>query len=451
MRNALGRSAFSARLGIAAVAVAAGVLALGAGGAAATDPPLVLDAVLADARARNPELAAASERTTALQHVPRQAAAWDDPMLGWEAWNAPNSFRIDHADNNIFKLSQKIPFPGKRRLAGEVATYAAARAGYDAASVELAVVAAVKTAYYALWEAHAKLALLERDRDLVTRLTRAVERKYGTGEATQADALRLQVELTHMATQIETQRLVIERARADLAALVSRPSGEIRGLPVTPTPPRLALALDALVATALAERPELRGEDESIARDTTAVALARKERLPDFEIGVSRFVNDGMPDGFGATASVSLPIFNGAKYEAAIGEANATLAATRAEKRRMEDAVRLEVERAYLATRTALLQHDLFSATHVPHAEQALRVTEGAYETGEGKFDELIDTLRGVQSVHLEHLAAQGEFEKAFAELERAVGTTLPRDAVADAAPRNGQPAHGPHHEGHHE
>ncbi|MCC6766327.1 MAG: TolC family protein [Deltaproteobacteria bacterium] len=397
--------------------------------AAAADPPLALDAILAEARARNPELAAVRERAAAMRQMPRQAAAWDDPTLSWEAWNTPNSFRIDRADNNIFKVSQKIPFPGKRRLAGEVAAYDAARGAYEAASVELALVAAVKTAYYALWESHAKLALLERDRDLVTRLTRAVERKYGTGEASQADALRLQVELTHMANQIETQRLVIDRARADLAALVSRPSSEVRGAPVTPTPPRLGPSLEDLVATALANRPDVRGEDEAIARDTTAVELARRNRLPDFEVSVSRFVNDGMPDGFGATAAVSLPIFNRAKYDAAIGEANARLAATRSEKRRVEDAVRREVERAFLATRTALLQHDLFSATHVPHAEQALRVTEGAYETGDGSFDELIDTLREVQSVHLEHLAAQGEFEKAFAELEQAVGTALPRAA----------------------
>lgn len=436
MRRRIGSSTFLAALAACTFALV--------GDAGAADPPLALDAILTDARARNPELAAARERAAAMQQVPRQAAAWDDPMLSWEAWNTPNSFRIDRADNNIFRLSQKIPFPGKRRLAGEVAAYDAARGGYEAATVELALVAEVKTAYYGLWEAHAKLALLERDRDLVTRLTRAVERKYGTGEASQADALRLQVELTHMANQIETQRLVIDRARADLAALVSRPSSEIRGTPVTPTPPRLSLSLDELLTTAFEHRPEVRGEDEAIARDTSAVALAKKEKLPDFEVSVSRFVNDGMPDGFGATAAVSLPIFNGAKYDAAIGEANAKLAATRAEKRRVEDAVRRDVERAFLATRTALLQHDLFSATHVPHAEQALRVTEGAYETGEGKFDELIDTLRGVQSVHLEHLAAQGEFERSRAELEQAIGTDLPHET---APPQGHGATHGSHHE----
>ena len=407
--------------------------------ASAADPPLALAAVLADARTRNPELAAARERAAALRQIPNQAAAWDDPMLGWEAWNTPPSFRVDRADNNIFKLSQKIPFPGKRRLAGEVASHDAARGAYAAASVEIAVVAAVKAAYYGLWEAHAKLAILERDRDLVTRITRAAERKYGAGTASQADALRLQVELTQVANRIETQRLAIASTRADLAALLSRPSAEIRGAPEAPAPPHLAATLDELVALALARRPELRGEDEAVARDTTAVELARQSRLPDFEIGVSRFVNDGRADGFGAAAAVSLPIFNGAKYAAAIDEAKARLAATRTERRRLEDGVRRDVERAFLATRTAILQHDLYAATHVPHAEQALRITEGAYETGDGAFAEMIDTLRGVQAVHLEHLAAQGEFERSFAALEQAVGSELPRAAAH--APAGGAPA----------
>jgi outer membrane protein TolC len=146
-------------------------------------------------------------------------------------------------------------------------------------------------------------------------------------------------------------------------------------------------------------------------------------------------VNHDAADGFGAMASVTLPFFNGGKYAAAVDEANARLATTRAEKRRVEDRIRAEVEDAYLAARTSLLQFQLFGGTHVPHAEQTLRVTEGAYETGAAGFSDLVETLRGVQSVHLEHLAAQGRFEEAYAALERAVGGALPRAAATKPRP----------------
>lgn len=417
---------FPARVwGIAAIAL------LATTATAAESTPLRLEAVLDDARARNPEIAAAAARAEAAHAIPAQAAAWDDPTLGWEAWNAPESFRIDRADNNIFRLSQKIPFPGKRRLAQEVAALDADRATYDVASTELAVIAAVKSAYYALWETQARVGVLARDRDLVARLTHAVENKYGAGDATQSDALRLQVELTHVANMLQTERLKADRARAALAALVSRTSSEVRGDAVAPPPPRLDVPLEQLVADALEQRPEVMAEERAIARDTRGVELAERNRLPDFEVSLGRFVNHDAADGVGAMASVTLPILNRGRYDAAIAEANARLAATRADRRRVEDRIRREVEEAYLAARTAMLQHDLFAGTHVPQAEQALRVTEGAYETGAAQFAELIDTLRAVQAVHLEHVGAVAAFETAYAELARAVGRDLPRAATA--------------------
>ena len=44
----------------------------------------------------------------------------------------PDSLRVDQAENNIFRLSQKMPFPGKRTLAGTVAEHTA-----DAAEQEI--------------------------------------------------------------------------------------------------------------------------------------------------------------------------------------------------------------------------------------------------------------------------------------------------------------------------
>ncbi|MEO6027738.1 MAG: TolC family protein [Candidatus Binatia bacterium] len=408
---------------------------------AAESKALRLEDVVEDARSRNAGLQASRERAQAMHQIPAQVSAWEDPTLSYEAWNAPDSFRLDHADNNIFRLSQKIPFPGKRRLAGDIATYDADRATREVGSVELALISAVKTAYYGLWKTHARLAVLERDRDLVARLTRVVESKYGTSDASQSDVLRLQVELTHMTNQLETERLVVDRDRAELASLLSRDSTEVTGIPVAPGKPQLPIAVSELVAMALEKRPDLLGENEAIGRDTTAVQLAHRNSLPDFEVSVGRFINDGQRDGVGAMASITLPIFNRGKYEAGVAEANARLAATRSDKRRLEDRVRREVEQAYIAARTALLQYELFVGTHIPQAEQALHVTEAGYEAGGVQFVDLIDTVRAVQSVHLEHIAAQAEFEKAYAELAQAVGAELPRPEVSVPARAKG------HHE----
>ena len=126
--------------------------------------------------------------------------------------------------------------------------------------------------------------------------------------------------------------------------------------------------------------------------------------------------------------SVTIPIANLRKYDAAATEARARLAAAEAARRRLENRVRMEVRQAYVRARTAAVVHDLAVGTHVPRAEQALRVAEAAYETGNGDFSRLIASARTIELVHLEHVEAAATFEKAFADLERAVGTTLPRE-----------------------
>ncbi len=73
------------------------------------------------------------------------------------------------------------------------------------------------------------------------------------------------------------------------------------------------------------------------------------------------------------------------------------------------------------------MTHDLLASTHVPQAEQAAKASEIGYETGKVDFLSLIDSLRALQAIHLEHVRASADFENAYADLERAVGSDLPR------------------------
>lgn len=392
---------------------------------------LRLSDLVSEVRERNPELQVARDRTRAMAAVPDQVSALDDPTFSYEAWNVPESLRIDRADNNIFRLSQKFPFPGKRRLAGDVALHEAERTAHETGSVELEIVAAVKVAYYDLWQAHERLAVLQREKELLQRFVHIAEQKYGVGAATQADVLRAQVELTHVINKLQTEPLAIESAKAELNALLSRSPDEPVGTPEDPAAPRLDSSPAALAELALENRPDLAAQAAAIAREESAEELARKNYYPDFEISVGRFVNYGQNDGFGAMASVTLPFVNGKKYDAGVAEAEARLSAARSDRRRLEDRARREVQQVFLKAKTALLQYELFVGTHIPQAEQALRVAQSAYETDQLGFLDLVDALRRIESVHLDHIEAQADFERAYAELERVVGTELPRSAPA--------------------
>ena len=385
--------------------------------------------VIKEARSSNPEIKAARERTRAARFAPARVAAYDDPVASWEAWNTPESLRVDHADNNIFRLSQKVPFPGKRSLAGRMAEREADIAGADAVGTELEVVAMVRRAYYGLWQAYQDLSIYTRDKALVERLAKVAEQKYAVGQVSQPDVLRSQVELTRLVNRVTTAELAIDGARAELNALLSRSPNESLGVPEDPQPSTLDPTDDDLIARALRNRPEVAAKAAAVERDRAKLGVARLDYLPDFEFSVSRFVNYRNRDGFGAMAAISLPFAYEYKYDAALEEARAGVASAEAEQRQVTDRVTREVRQAFLRARTAKLQRELLLTTHIPLAEQTLGASEIGYQTGKIDFLSLIDSLRGVESVHLEHVVAEAELGKAFADLERAVGEPLDRGA----------------------
>jgi len=286
-------------------------------------------------------------------------------------------------------------------------------------------VVAVKRAYADLWRAHEELAVVRRQKALAERVAHLAAERYASGQAGQADVLRAQVEVTHLTNMDGSGVLAIESARAELNALLGRPPSDPLGVPEPMRRMHLPPTADPLVAQALATRPELAGQQAAIAREQSSVSLARLNYLPDFEVSASRFFNTGQHDGYGAMLAVSVPIVHKARYDAGVAEAEARLAAAQAERRRLEDRIRAEVTTAFLRLRTAGLQHELLATTHVPQAEQALHVTETAYESGSMDLLALLDSRRALEAVHLEHVQAGADLAKAAADLERAVGADL--------------------------
>ena len=151
--------------------------------------PLPLADVVTYARAHNPELEAARWREAAARAVPAQAAAWDDPTLAAESWNTPRAVPYDGADNNILKLSQRLPFPGKLGLKGRMAARDADLAAAEARMSELAVLEAVKEAYWDLWLADRHLAVYTRDLELARELAAGAAGRYAVGTGRQPDEI----------------------------------------------------------------------------------------------------------------------------------------------------------------------------------------------------------------------------------------------------------------------
>jgi hypothetical protein len=144
-------------------------------------------------------------------------------------------------------------------------------------------------------------------------------------------------------------------------------------------------------------------------------------------VSVGRFLNHDNPNGFGAMASMTVPLAWKGSTTRASPRRTRGRSPPKPTAGRPSTTSGRDVELAYVRAKTALVLHDLFAGTHVPHAEQALRVTEAAYVTGGSDLTALSRNGAERERVHLEHVGAAADFERAYADLERAVGTDLPR------------------------
>jgi len=377
--------------------------------------------LIREALRRNPGLdAARSAWRAALARYPQETAL-EDPML--DTAIGPNSFGSGEVDPGFrVGLSQALPFPGKRRLRGEVALAEAEASSQEFEEERLRLAA---TASLLFDEYYLAARSLERNAShlaLVEELSQVALARYESGSASQQDALLAEAELAdllHRAVLLETAQ---RRAAARINTLLHR----LPELPLPPPPAALAAPTEQAVETAalteraLAERPELRAARARVAAREQAVALARREYFPDFTLSGSydRFWQETPLQPMLGLA-VNVPLQLGSR-RGALEQARAELAGARSEAQRAEDAVRLAVASGVDRLREAHHLVELARDRMLPVARDRLAASRAAFESGQGSFLELIDAERGLRSAELDSEGAVVTLWRRHVELDLA-------------------------------
>jgi outer membrane protein TolC len=385
-------------------------------------------ALIREALRRNPGLAAARSAWRAALARHPQATALEDPML--DASIAPASFGSELVDPGYrVGISQAFPFPGKRRLRGEVAL---AEAEASAQEFEEARLKLSATASLLFDEYYLAARSLERNAShlaFVEELSEVTLSRYEAGSASQQDALLAEAELA----DLMHQTVVLETARRRAAARINTLLHRLPELPLPPPPAALAtpteLAVDAAALTerAVSERPELRAVRARVAAREQAVALARREYLPDFTLSGAYdriWQEKALQPMLGLALNVPLQL---GSRRGALEQAHAELAGARSDAQRAEDAVRLAVSIGVDRLREAHHLVEISRDRMLPVARDRLAASRAAFASGQGSFLELIDAERGLRSAELESEEAVAMLWRRHAELDRATAdlTTL--------------------------
>jgi outer membrane protein TolC len=387
-------------------------------GHATLDRSALVDAVLE----RNPTIAAARWAWRAALARHPQETSLEDPMLEYDL--APASIGSASVDTGQrFALSQALPFPGKLALRGEIAlaeAEAAAR-NHEAVRLRLALLASL------LFDEHyllaRKLAVNDAHRALLAELREIAVVRYEAGSASQQDPLEAELaeaELLHREVELRAdQRIAAER----LNVLLHRAPE----LPLPPPPAALEILepagpRDALLSRAREARPELRAADARVRAREAAVALARREYLPDFRVRGAYdtiWQESDLQPMVGVELNVPL---RRARRAAALDEAEASLEAARSEGLALGDEVRLSVERALAELAEAHHALEIFRDRMLPAAKDRVASARAAFETGQSDFSTVIDAERDLRDAELGYEETVVAVSRRHAELARATG-----------------------------
>ncbi|MEX1039071.1 MAG: TolC family protein, partial [Pirellulaceae bacterium] len=267
---------------------------------------------------RNPQIMASYQAVAAQVEVIPQVTALDDPMLTNTIWpiaeRSPQSLmgRMPYG----LMASQQLPWFGKLRVKGEAAQQEVRMAVARLAQAELKVIEEVHLAYYELYFNQRAIDVTLENRQLLEDLLQIAEARYRTGDTSQQDIIRAQVEVDRVDQRLITLRQALDQGQADLAQLLHiHPDSKPEALTEL-TPSSVPSEIDRLYDLATGCRPELQEQMAAIVREQRSVELARLDYYPDVNVGLMWDVMttdqamapnaDGM-DNLGFTIGMNIP------------------------------------------------------------------------------------------------------------------------------------------------
>lgn len=393
--------------------------------------PQSLESLIAEALKNNPQIKSAERHWQAAINKAPQVSALPDPVLGYTRFGENVETRVGPQEN-VFSISQKIPFPGKLGLKSEAAKQDAFVSQQNYLAVRRDVVFKVENVYYDLYWIDNSTRILDDYLVLLKNFTKVAEQKYATGQGIQTNVLKSQVEMSTTLNRKFGFDKLRQSAVSKLNALLSRSQSQPLGLVSEIDLVTNSLDEDALLQRALNQKQELAAIKAKVGKSETMRKLVKKDYLPDFNfklnyIHVSRGESNAPEAGKNAWSvmvGLNLPLWLG-KRKAAVQAANSTLAANRFAFENQENMVKSEIHDLFYQIDIAKKSLALYEQGLLTQAESSLQSAISSYKTGNLDFVSLLDSERMLLTLNLNYVKEQSHFYKKISALERAVGGDL--------------------------
>ncbi len=387
---------------------------------------LKLKDLVEEALKKSPEIQASEARAAAARFRIPQAKSLPDPMLMFgyqnEGFNR-YSYGETLMSQWMFYGSQMFPFPGKRRLRGDIASKDAETLGDMKTFTRLKVVSKIRELYYDLFLAYKNIDLIKERLSLFSQIEDAAVARYSSGMGLQQEVLMAQTEKYMLLEKEEMLKQRIQSAEAMLNTTLGRDGNAPPGRPVEPVYSPYVRTLDGMLMHAYEKSPEIRAKERMVAAAGLRVDLAHREFYPDFTI-TAGYDKKGGPfmDMWSLTTTINIPLYYKTKQRQGVLEAEAMQMEAREELEATKLMMASNIRDNYSMIRTAERLMDLYKSGLVPKSYQAFESALSGY--GTGKVDALTVISRLKSLIEFENLywVQLTEREKAIARSESISG-----------------------------
>jgi outer membrane protein TolC len=385
-----------------------------------------LPVLVEEALRNNREILAAQKRYEAARQRPSQASSLPDPTvsLGYTSNGGPwpvAGIGREATSNAGLTISQEMPFPGKRKLRGEIAGKEADAEFEQYLSVRLNVVSRLKQAYHELHHSTTGIAFVKRYQEVLRNILRISEARYAVGRAAQQDVFKAQTQFSIFETQLLRYEQERDSKEIEIGALLNWPGAGRIEVPEEMAPGELRVTLDDMLAHARTQAPALAREQKMVERSELAANLARKSYYPDYTVSGGYFNQGGLPPMWQFRVDFKLPAWLG-KQRAEVSERVFTVSQARHDYEAADVGIQASIREQYTLAATSRKLVELYQKSVIPEARLALESSIASYQTGTLDFLSLFSNFMNVVEYELMSHEELMRFHVALAKLEELTG-----------------------------
>jgi cobalt-zinc-cadmium efflux system outer membrane protein len=275
--------------------------------------------------------------------------------------------------------------------------------------------------FVAVLQAESTLQFAKQDLESFQQTVNISEEQLKAGAASQADYLKIKLQLLQFQTDVSSAQVALVQALARLRALLGYdavpPDYDLAGqLSYTP----LRVNKDDLLAMALGLRPDLLAAKQGITAAGSQYDLAKANAKRPLSTTFD-YTHVSALSNLGFTASIEIPIFD--RNQGEIARTHYAITQAQENKTVAEETVMTDVTNAYEAIRTADQVVRVYESGYLKNAEDSRDISEFAYRHGAASLLDFLDAERSYRATQLAYRQALAAYMLSVEQLQETVGT----------------------------